>query len=429
MNHTASQDRVRPVKVDFARRLHSWLKKMPSPEDALGDHESIPQLVHRVFQDARDERATDVHIDPENGTLCIRFRIDGILRDVALIPREHGAQFLGHIKALVDLDPTPLLRPASGGTLYDLDNAEVNLRVTCTPTVRGEKMSVRLLDPRRVRYTLEELGLNHEQKEKIDRWLEGMNGMVLVTGATGSGKTTSLYALLHQLKSLNCSVVTIEDPVEYHVEGINQIQVNEARGVSFSEGVKTMLRLDPDFLMVGEMRDRASAEAALAASSTGRVLLSSLHSRDAAGAITTLRNLDVQDFEITAALELVISQRLVRRLCPDCKREEEPPSEDRGWLEALGVAVPPTSWVGTGCEKCRHTGYRRRIGVFEVWHVDEDANELIRRHTDEKSLRRAIRESGTETLLEDGMRKAAEGITSLAELRRVGSYGFGIAHR
>ncbi len=429
MNHTATQDRVRPLKVDFAQRIQSWLRNVTSPDGSLPDLDSIPQLVHRLFQDAKDERATDIHVDPENGTLCIRFRIDGVLRDVALIPRQHGAQFLGHIKALVDLDPTPLLRPAAGGTLYDLDDAEVNLRVTCAPTVQGEKMSVRLLDPRRVRYTLEELGLSHIQKEKIDQWLESMSGMVLVTGATGSGKTTSLYALLHQLKSLNCSVVTVEDPVEYRIEGINQIQVNEARGITFSETVKTMLRLDPDFLMVGEMRDRDSAEAALSASSTGRVLLSSLHSRDAAGAVTTLRNLGIQDFEITAALELVISQRLVRRLCPDCKREEPTPTEDRGWLEALEVTAPATSWVPSGCDNCRHTGYRRRIGIFEVWYVDEDANELIRRHTDEKSLRHAIRESGTKTLLEDGMAKAADGITSLAELRRGGSYGFGISHK
>ncbi len=429
MNHATGYDRIRPLTVEFAKRLHAWLNKMTSREVSLADHESIPQLVHRLFQDARNERATDIHIDAEDGTLCIRLRIDGVLRDVALIPARHNAQFLGHIKALVDLDPTPLLRPASGGTLYELDEVNVNLRVTCTPTIRGEKMSVRLLDPRRVQYTLEELGLNHEQKEKIDRWLESMAGMVLVAGATGSGKTTSLYALLHQLKSLDCSVITIEDPVEYRVDGINQIQVHEARGITFSEAVRAMLRLDPDFLMVGEMRDRASAEAALAASSTGRVLLSSLHSRDAAGTVTTLRNLDIQDYEITAALELVISQRLVRRLCPDCKREGPAPAEDRGWLEALGVTAPTTSWVASGCNNCRHTGYHRRIGVFEIWYVDEEANGLIRRHSDEKSLRHAIRESGTKSLLEDGMDKAAAGVTSLAELRRVGSYGFGISHR
>ena len=428
MNHTATQDRVRPITADFARRFESSLAKIISSADP-SDLDSIPKLVHRLFQDARDERATDIHLDHENEILSVRLRIDGVLRDVALIPTQQKTQFLGHIKSLVDLDPTPSLRPVSGGALYELDNAKLNLRVTCTPTVQGEKISVRLLDPIRVKYSLDQLGLNPDQKGKIDQWLENMSGMVLVTGATGSGKTTSLYTLLHHLKGLNYSVITIEDPVEYRIDGINQIQVHDARGITFSEGVKTMLRLDPDFLMVGEMRDRASAEAALAASSTGRVLLSSLHGRDAAGTVTTLRNLGIQDFEIMAALELVISQRLVRRLCPDCKQEEQTPPEDSGWLEAMEVTVPSTSWVAKGCQKCRHTGYHRRIGVFEVWHVDEDANELIRRHTDEKSLRHAIRKSGTKTMLEDGMQKAAKGITSLAELRRVGSYGFGISHK
>ncbi len=427
MNHYESSERVRPLKMAFARRIQEWLGKVTGATEPKAEGEtSIPWLAHKVFQDALDERATDIHLDPEREYLCVRFRIDGILRDVALIPQRHAAQFLGHIKSLVDIDPTPRLKPASGGTIYDLDGTEVHLRVTCTPTIQGEKISIRLLDPKRLRYSLEELGLNPAQKELIDNWLDSMTGMILVTGATGSGKTTSLYALLHELKLLNRSVVTIEDPVEYRVEGIIQMQVNEARGITFSEAVKTMLRLDPDFLMVGEMRDRASAEAALTASSTGKVLLSSLHSRDAAGTVTALRNLNIEDFEITAALELVVSQRLIRRLCPHCKKQCPTPPEDKQWLESIGFDAPEQSWTGVGCDQCRETGYHRRIGLFEVWRVDEQANHLILKHTDERSLRRAIRESGIPSLLDDGLQKAAKGVTSIKELRRVSSYGFGI---
>ncbi len=427
MTDNETDERIRPLKLDFARRIQSWLKHRAAPEKPKEEPEtSIPQLAHNVLLDAVAERATDIHLDPEPEHLCVRFRIDGILRDVALIPRRHTAQFQGHIKSLVDIDPPPLLKPASGGTVYDLEGSEIHLRVTCTPSVQGEKISIRALDPKRIRYSLEELGLTSSQKEMIYDWLESMTGMVLVTGATGSGKTTSLYALLHELKLLNRSVVTIEDPVEYRVEGITQLQVNEARGITFSEGVKTMLRLDPDFLMVGEMRDIASAEAALSASSTGKVLLSSLHSRDAAGTVTALRNLNIEDFEITSALELVVSQRLIRRLCKDCKKEGRTPDKEVRWLESIGMKAPEQSWIGVGCDQCRGTGYSRRIGLFEVWRVDEDANQLILEHTDEKSLRRAIHESGVPTLLNDGLEKAAQGITSISELRRISSYGFGI---
>ncbi len=429
MTQFQTDDRVRPLKLNFAERIQNRLKKMAAPgEEDVEPPSSIPKLVHQVFLDALEERATDVHIDPEKDFLCVRFRIDGILRDVALIPSRHAAQFMGHIKSLVDINPTPALKPVYGSTVYTIEDNEIYLRVTCAPTIQGEKISIRVLEPKRMRYSLEELGLNPDQKEMIDGWLENMNGMVLVSGATGSGKTTSLYALLHELKRLNRSVITIEDPVEYRIEGISQMQVNEARGITFSEAVRTMLRLDPDFLMVGEMRDRASAEAALAASATGKVLLSSLHSRDAAGTVTTLRNLGIHDYEIIAALELVISQRLIRRLCDKCRKQIETPSEDKRWLEAIGIDAPKESWTGVGCEYCRDTGYRGRIGLFEIWKVDEAANHSILKRSDEKSLRAALRKSGTPTLLEDGLAKAAEGITSIQELRRVSSYGFGITH-
>ncbi len=429
MTQFQTDDRVRPLKLNFAERIQNRLKKMAAPgEEDVEPPSSIPKLVHQVFLDALEERATDVHIDPEKDFLCVRFRIDGILRDVALIPSRHAAQFMGHIKSLVDINPTPALKPVYGSTVYTIEDNEIYLRVTCAPTIQGEKISIRVLEPKRMRYSLEELGLNPDQKEMIDGWLENMNGMVLVSGATGSGKTTSLYALLHELKRLNRSVITIEDPVEYRIEGVSQMQVNEARGITFSEAVRTMLRLDPDFLMVGEMRDRASAEAALAASATGKVLLSSLHSRDAAGTVTTLRNLGIHDYEIIAALELVISQRLIRRLCDKCRKQIETPSEDKRWLEAIGIDAPKESWTGVGCEYCRDTGYRGRIGLFEIWKVDEAANHSILKRSDEKSLRAALRKSGTPTLLEDGLAKAAEGITSIQELRRVSSYGFGITH-
>lgn len=415
--------RFRSLKFQFARNVQAFLDDSQGSEGGA-EADGVEGLAAAVMKDAAETRATDVHLEPENGSICLRLRVDGVLQDAALLPGEWGDPLRGYFKNLAGLDPIPLIKPANGSARYRLDERTVDLRVVCAPTSQGEKTAIRILYLEQARLRVTELGFSDEQRHKIENWLAQVSGMFLVVGAIGSGKTTTLYSLLHELRLRDLSVVTIEDPIEYQVAGVTQMQVNETRNLTFAEGVKTMLRLDPDFLMVGEIRDPESAAAAQDASATGKVVLNTLHSRDAAGAITALRNYGIEDHEIATALELVISQRLVRRLCPECRKESTPSDEDRTWLESLNQDVPTECWQATGCDDCRQTGYRGRIGLFEIWRLDRPSYDKIIRHADEDDLRRDLRENGITSMLADGMQKVATGETTLDELKRMGGYGF-----
>jgi general secretion pathway protein E len=248
--------------------------------------------------------------------------------------------------------------------------------------------------------------------------------MLLVAGPTGTGKTTSLYALLHELRLLDCSVITIEDPVECQIDGISQIQVDEPHGLTFAEGIKAILRLDPDYMLVGEIRDGSSARAAVDAAATGRTLMSTIHTRDAVGSVTVLRNLGLADHEIAAVLSIIVSQRLVRRLCPHCRTCGPPTEREARWLDTVKVPVPDTTWHAVGCDKCRDIGYRGRMGVFEVWRLDEHDYGLILDHADERSIRDRLCHTDHNFLLADALVKVESGITSIEELRSMGGFGW-----
>jgi type II secretory ATPase GspE/PulE/Tfp pilus assembly ATPase PilB-like protein len=292
------------------------------------------------------------------------------------------------------------------------------------PCGQGDALSVRLLDPRRLERVIDNLGLTDANLRQMEEWLEDVNGMFLASGPTGCGKTTTVYALLHELKYADRRVVSIEDPIEYSIPGITQVQLDEKHHLSFAGGVKAALRLDPDFLMIGEIRDSASAHAAVDASITGRVLLSTLHSKDAVGAITALRNWGLPDHEISESLAVVVAQRLVRRLCQHCRVESAPSDAERQWLRALRLKAPKTAWAATGCKECNQLGFLGRTGIFELWRLEESDYQLILGHADEHTLRRQFAGSGRIPLLQDGLAKVAAGITSLAELRRAGAGAF-----
>jgi type II secretory ATPase GspE/PulE/Tfp pilus assembly ATPase PilB-like protein len=399
-------------------------------EEPAGDRHGRYSLLGDVLlRDALAERATDVHLDPQSDGVRVRFRIDGRLHDVAALSRDHGIHLIRHFKAVSNLDPTNVLRLADARITLAVDGREIDLRLACAPTVAGEKLSIRVLDRGRVEQRLDQLGLHEAQHEQIRQWLAGASGMFLVAGPTGCGKTTTAYALLHEVKGHERSVVTIEDPVEYQVGGIAQMQVDPHRGLGFAEALRGVLRLDPDYVFVGEIRDASTADAAVDASAAGRVVMSTLHSPDAVGAVTTLRNLGVTDEGICSAVRMVVAQRLVRRLCPQCRRQDAPTDVDAQWLRALGVTEPVDKvWVPTGCDACRGIGYSGRVGIFEVWRLADADYSLLLAHASAPSLRQHLARTGVRTMLADGWAKAATGITSHAELRVLGSSVMNPAH-
>ena len=377
---------------------------------------------HALLNDAIAARATDVHLDPVQAAYRIRLRIDGRVIDAMRMDAAGGLRVVNQFKVLSGLNPVPSRMSAEGGFSWQGEvDEEVFLRVTAVNCVAGEKLAIRFLtSPHSFRDTLD-LGIGEQAAQGIRRWMDATGGMLLVAGPTGAGKTTTLYTLLNQLRLSDSHVVTLEDPVEYEIPGINQIQVDGHSGLDFVTGTRSVLRLDPDYVLVGEVRSPASAQACLNVASSGRSLMGTLHSRDAVGVVSSLRHLELTDAEISANLGMVIAQRLVRRLCEQCRSQGAPASEDIEWLEAIGLPIPERVWLAKGCPHCNDLGYQGRIGVFEVWQLTPDDHARILRHADEAILRRALLERGEVLMLSDGLAKAEAGITTLREVLRMGA--------
>jgi len=416
------QFHVRAGRGALARELAEELDRLAARAGGADaedrDADAGPGPAELLLRDALRERATDVHLDPQAKGTRVRFRIDGVLDDVTVLSPEHGVRLVRHLKAMCGMDLGNPFKPANARKALEVDGRDVVLRLASAPSVCGEKLSVRLLDRERLGQRLGDLGLSEEQRRQIEQWLGHVGGMFLVAGPTGSGKTTTLYSLLHELMLHDRSVITVEDPVEYQIDGITQMQVDRRHGLTFDEGLRAALRLDPDYLLLGEVRDREEARAAVEAAGSGRVLMSTLHAPDAAGTVTGLRNLGLADHEIATSVQMVVGQRLVRRLCRRCRRQQKMSDADRQWLASVGLS--PNSdeiWVPVGCDDCRQVGYEGRIGIFEVWRLGDADYGRILAHADERTLRAQAYASGMRTLLDDGWAKAEQGVTSLAEIR------------
>jgi type IV pilus assembly protein PilB len=378
----------------------------------------IIRLVDSIIGRGIQEGATDIHVEPEERLVRSRFRIDGILRQGSDVPKELQGAVIARIKVMANLDIAENRLPQDGRISFQFGGRGIDLRVSTFPTVWGENLVLRVLDKAKLVLGLEQLGFSPDQLTFFKRILQSPNGIILVTGPTGSGKTTSLYSALSYLNAEERNIITIEDPVEYEIPGIRQSQVNVKAGLTFGAGLRHMLRQDPDVIMVGEMRDEETADVAIRAALTGHLVFSTLHTNDAAGALPRLVDMGAPPFLLSSALLLIVAQRLVRTICVSCKEEAE---SDPALFKRLGLQGKEDQlkfFRGKGCDKCGFTGYRGRIGIFELLQITPEMTPLILERADSRSIQRAARAQGMRTLLEDGVRKALRGGTTLEEVAR-----------
>jgi type IV pilus assembly protein PilB len=379
------------------------------------------RFVSNILALAAQKQASDIHIEPRVGSMIVRIRVDGILRELMTVPPQYQAAVISRIKILADMDIAERRVPQDGRFLMQYQGHRLDLRTSTLPTHFGEKVALRILDPRSAIITLDKLGLAEAHARDIQKLLSGPQGMLLVTGPTGAGKSTTLYAGLNVLRSPGRNIITVEDPVEYMLDGVNQVQVHPKAGLTFASCLPSILRQDPDVIMVGEIRDGETAEIALKASQTGHLVLSTLHTNDSVSSITRLLDLGVPAYLIASSIAGVLAQRLVRRLC-NCRKKEPATSEYIGKLESLGVTDTHTftdEFHPVGCVVCENTGFKGRIGIYELLVVEGPIREAIHSNVRAEDILSTARASGFRTMQEDALQKVKDGLTSLQEVRRV----------
>lgn len=389
-------------------------------EDLLDETSDAPiiKLVNHIFSQAVKSQASDIHIEPYQQRLQVRFRLDGVLHNVLSPPRRLHAAIVSRIKVMARLDIAEKRLPQDGRTEVKIGERLVDVRVSCLPTAFGERVVLRLLEKSGKLLSMEEIGLTAAALAEMKRLLRLSHGIILVTGPTGSGKTTTLYAALSHINSPDKNILTIEDPIEYQLDGIGQMQVNPKINLTFARGLRSMVRQDPDIILVGEIRDRETADIAIHAALTGHLVFSTLHTNDSASAVTRLIDMGIEPFLVSTAVQAIVAQRLVRLLCPHCKETYEP--EEAQWAE-LGSSreVAGPIFRADGCEKCLETGYRGRTGIYEFLLLSEAIKGLVLKTSDANQINKAARAEGMANLREDGINKVIEGRTTISEVLRV----------
>ncbi len=387
--------------------------------ESAGDAPVI-KLVYSILGQAATEGASDVHFEPGEDEMRVRFRVDGVLAEAARVPKRMIAGVVSRVKIMSDLDIAEKRVPQDGRVSVNVEGRKVDLRITTLPTQRGEGATIRILDKGQAMRSLDDLGMDGEGRGRFEGAITKSHGAVLVTGPTGSGKSTTLYAALAELNAVEKNIITIEDPVEYRIEGINQINVNRKAGLDFARGLRSILRADPDIIMVGEIRDAETARIAIESALTGHMVLSTLHTNDAPGTVTRLAKMGIESFLTASAIDCVVAQRLARQLCTHCKKRVVIPQH--ALTEAgFRVGADLEAYEPVGCGRCNQTGYRGRIGLFSVMEMSEKIKELTVDGASEADLTAAAREEGMLTLREDGLLKVRSGVTSIAEVARVAS--------
>jgi type IV pilus assembly protein PilB len=385
---------------------------------ASADDAPVVKLVYSILGQAVNEGVSDIHFEPEQEDMRVRFRVDGVLHEAAHVPRRMVSAVVSRIKIMSDLDIAERRVPQDGRVGVTVDDSRVDLRVTTLPTQRGEGATIRILDTRNAMRSLDQLGMGEQARTPFEYAVKRPYGAVLVTGPTGSGKSTTLYAALSAINSVEKNVITIEDPVEYQIDGINQINVNPKAGLDFATGLRSILRADPDVIMVGEIRDADTARIAIEAALTGHLVLSTLHTNDAPGTITRLQKMGIESFLTASAVDCIVAQRLARTLCPSCKRRTviTPTSlTEAGFRTTTAIEA----YEPVGCSRCGGTGYRGRVGLYSVMRMTERVKDMTVNHASQSDISTVARQEGMATLREDGLAKARAGLTSFDEVVRV----------
>lgn len=382
---------------------------------------SVVKLVNMMIANAVEREASDIHIEAKEKMVLGRFRIDGVLRNILEIPKAVHPSLISRIKIISGLNIAETRKPQDGKAEVIINNHPVDLRISILPTNFGEKAVIRILDKRRANVSFETLGIRGRNLKLLEKCFEFKQGMVLVTGPTGSGKTTTLYAALNRIRSSTNNILTIEDPIEYKIEGINQVQVNEKAGITFATALRSFLRQDPDVILVGEIRDPETAEIAVQAALTGHLVMSTLHTNDTFSAITRLVDMDVDVYKIVESLQAILAQRLVRRLCPECKKEKEPDKIEKKLIPFLGkLGYRQFRFFNSnGCAACGFTGYKGRIGIYEILLLDNELKAMIAKNATIYEVRKLARKKRFYNLYEDALTLIAEGIVNYQEVLRV----------
>ncbi|MHC4394057.1 MAG: GspE/PulE family protein [Planctomycetota bacterium] len=386
--------------------------------EEIAGQSPVVKLVNYLIYNAVRENASDIHIEADDKKLRVRYRVDGKLYEKMLPPYQMHSAIVSRIKIMAELDIAQRRLPQDGGIHVLLEGKPIDLRVSTMPSNFGEKVAIRIINPQKILFNFESLGFTVDNLRLFREVIQSPNGMVLVTGPTGSGKNTTLYAALTELNTEEVNISTVEDPVECNIPGINQFQVNQTAGFQFSTALRSLLRQDPDIIMVGEVRDEDTANIAVQAALTGHLIFSTLHTNDAIGAVTRLLDLNVAPYLVSASLIGVLAQRLVRKICPSCKTEYEPPAGIRKVVEKLNIEIPKY-YRGVGCKKCRNTGYVGRIAIHELFVPDKEMTGMIGSSVNLKKLREKAIKNGMTSLQTDGLEKVKAEIVSVEEVLRI----------
>jgi len=384
----------------------------------IGDRAPTVRLINLLFFQAAQQRASDIHVEPAEDEGKVRYRIDGVLYDRFTIPRRYLPALVSRLKIMASLNIAERRLPQDGRTKVKIGDREIDIRVSTIPTATGERVVLRLLDRTTALLRLSELGLAEAGHRQFGRLIRMAHGIVLVTGPTGSGKTTTLYGALSEINSRQRNILTVEDPIEYRLAGISQMQIQPKIGLTFANCLRHILRQDPDIIMVGEIRDGETAEIAIHASLTGHLVFSTLHTNDSAGAITRLLDMGIEPYLVSSSLIAIMAQRLVRLICPECRRQVKAPSEAER-MPAASAGGPVRVWQGAGCQHCMETGYYGRTGIFELLFMDDEIQSMTMSRTGSNLIKQKAVEKGMLTLRADGMMKVREGLTTVEEVLRV----------